>query len=113
MENITASALPEAGGLLSSSFPQHWPAAAASVVFVTVVLLAQYLFKIDHLANVPFVGEGGEAARRQQFATGKATELYKEGYRKASFFFCTHMKSTNTSLQFKNGIFRVTTARSG
>lgn len=87
MENITASALPEAGGLLSSSFPQHWPAAAASVVFVTVVLLAQYLFKIDHLANVPFVGEGGEAARRQQFATGKATELYKEGYRKASFFF--------------------------
>ena len=112
MSDVTASSLPEAGGVLASSLPQHWPAAVASVIFATFVLLAQYFFKTDHLAKVPFIGEGGEAARRQQFAAGKATELYKEGYRKVCSFPCAPMSLVNKETQFKNGVFRVTTSRS-
>ncbi|KAI9903486.1 hypothetical protein N3K66_000015 [Trichothecium roseum] len=73
--------------------PQHWPSAAAALVLL-VTLLAAHVFKPDPLSEIPLVGTGSAAERRRQYVSGKATELYIEGYQK-----------------FKNGVFRIVAAR--
>ncbi|KAK1976984.1 cytochrome P450 [Colletotrichum cereale] len=81
-------------GVLDAQTLQHWPAAAASLVFVVFALLAQRWLAADPLADVPVVGKGGKWARRRDFLQGKAEQLYMDGYR-----------------QFKGSIFRITTSK--
>ncbi|KAK1993479.1 cytochrome P450 [Colletotrichum falcatum] len=78
-------------GVLGPQISQHWPAAAAGLVFLVFALLAQRWLTPDPLAGVPVVGKGNRSARRTQFLQGRAEQLYLEGYR-----------------QFKDSVFRVT-----
>lgn len=75
--------------------PQHWPAATAGLVFIVFALLAQSWFKVDPVAHVPVVGQGGKWARRKAYLAGKGPQMYADGYK-----------------QFKDSIFRITTSKS-
>ncbi|KAK2006744.1 cytochrome P450 [Colletotrichum eremochloae] len=81
-------------GVLNAETLQHWPTAAAGLIFVVFALLAQRWLTADPLADVPVVGKGGRWARREQFLQGKGFQLYVDGYK-----------------QFKDSVFRITTAR--
>ncbi|KAG7047613.1 cytochrome P450 [Colletotrichum scovillei] len=74
--------------------PQHWPAATAGLVFIIFALLAQSWFKVDPVAHVPVVGQGGKWARRKAYLAGKGPQMYADGYK-----------------QFKDSIFRITTSK--
>lgn len=58
------------------------PVLSASVILIVTALFAQAFFKTDLLTGVPTVGKGSKGARRKQYASGGAWELYDEGYRK-------------------------------
>ncbi|CAG9942697.1 unnamed protein product [Clonostachys rosea f. rosea IK726] len=84
-----------AAGAAAAGVNDHWPAIVASSVFIAFTLIAQYFFKVDPLAGIPVVGQGGKASRRRQFVKqGGAWKLHHEGYQK-----------------FKDGLFRIITAR--
>lgn len=92
MSNVTVSPLlpssqavyPPASSTTATTtllLPQHWPSAAAALVLL-VTLLAAHVFKPDPLSEIPLVGTGSAAERRRQYVSGRATELYIEGYQK-------------------------------
>lgn len=69
---------------LAHDFVERWPYAASATAALVAGLLVQYLLKSDPLAEFPLVGKGGVHARRKAFVSGKAKDLYIEGYRKVS-----------------------------
>lgn len=58
------------------------PVIGAGFVAVFTVWLLQTCFQVDPLADVPVIGKGNKNARRKQYASGGAWELYEEGYKK-------------------------------
>ncbi|CAI0654364.1 unnamed protein product, partial [Colletotrichum noveboracense] len=93
MANVTEALA--SSGVFDQYLSKHLPAATAGFVFILFAWLAQSFFKNDPLANVPVVGgQGGAWKKRKEFAAGKGSDYYIEGYRK-----------------FKDSIFRVSTLR--
>ncbi|KAJ0340086.1 hypothetical protein COL922a_003722 [Colletotrichum nupharicola] len=93
MANVTEALA--SSGVFDQYLSKHLPAATAGFVFILFAWLAQSFFKNDPLANVPVVGgQGGAWKKRKEFAAGKGSDYYIEGYRK-----------------FKDSIFRVGTLR--
>lgn len=66
------------------------PILSSSLIVLLAAVLAQAFFKADTLAHIPIVGKGGKEARRKQYVSGGAWELYEEGYRRASFESSSH-----------------------
>lgn len=83
MANVTEALA--SSGVFDQSLSKHLPAATAGFVFILFAWLAQSFFKNDPLANVPVVGgQGGAWKKRKEFAAGKGSDYYIEGYRKVS-----------------------------
>lgn len=71
---------------LAHDVVERWPYAASATAALVAGLLVQYLLKSDPLAEFPVVGKGGVHARRKNFVSGKARDLYMDGYHKV----CRH-----------------------
>ncbi|KXJ94825.1 cytochrome P450 [Microdochium bolleyi] len=82
---------------LAQELVERWPYAASATAALVAGLLAQYLLKPDPLAGIPIVGKGGVHQRRKFFMSGRARELYFEGYQKV--------------FNATNALFRITSAR--
>lgn len=82
---------------LAQDVVERWPYAASATAALVAGLVVQYLLKSDPLAEFPVVGKGGVHSRRKTFVSGKAKDLYMDGY---------HKLYTAT-----NAVFRITTAR--
>jgi hypothetical protein len=62
----------------------RWPLIAASAALLFSAWLVRVLASSSVVAKIPAVGQGSLAARQKQFNSGKAWDLYMEGYRKVS-----------------------------
>jgi cytochrome P450 len=60
----------------------RWPLIAASAALLFSAWLVRVLASSSVVAKIPAVGQGSLAARQKQFNSGKAWDLYMEGYRK-------------------------------
>lgn len=91
---------------------ERWPTVLTAVFVLTGALIYQIFLKSDPLSGIPIVGKGGKHKRRKLFVSGGARELYLEGYRKVCGVLMSPFEHWRlTESQFKEGVFRITTAR--
>lgn len=93
----------------------QWPYVASTLLVCAAAWVLQAVLTQTPISKIPFIGlELGDADKRRLVYMRSAKQLYLDGYKKASSqLYQTSVRAPANPhiVQFKNGVFRITTTR--